>query len=84
MAGGTPKAADLRDPMPYRKPLVIALHRMASVKSDKIILAAHHVKTCWCQLFDRHMAAALVYDLHAPRDHVILRKNAVVQHCLHL
>ena len=84
MAGGTPEAADLRDPMSHGHPLVIALHRMAPVKGDKVILAAQHVQTCRGQLFDRHMAAALVYNLHAPSDHIVFRKHAVVQHCLHL
>ena len=84
MAGSAPQAADLRDPMAHREPLVIALHRMAPVKGDKVILAAQHVQACRGQLFDRHVSAAPIYDLYAPRDHIVLGKHAVVQHRLHL
>ena len=84
MAGSSPQTADLRDSMSHREPLVIAFHRMAPVKSDKVILAAQHIQTSRGQLFDRHMSAAPVYDLYAPRDHIVLGKHAVVQHCLYL
>ncbi len=65
------------------RPLKIALHRMAPVKADKIVLPAHEIQTRRRRLLHTDRTVTEIDDLRAPGDDVLILKHAVQQAHLH-
>ena len=83
MAGGSPAASDDLRPMGDRRPLHTALHRMAAVKTNQIIVPADPVQACRLHLFQMYFFSARIPDTRASCDNIIRREHTIQKRHLH-
>ena len=79
MAGGPTAAADDHGSVEDGGALVIALHGVAAVKLDQVVLSAHEIQACALYGFQENVTGSGVFDHSAAGDHVQLRENPVQQ-----